>query len=163
MQEIFSQLSTLVVLAGVSVAVVQYLLINHQTHLKDLISSLKELNFNETNEYDLELKRAWESAISHCKEHIYFFKPNNSILIGFIIIILLVFAYSSVLFEFFGVVHLQVIIKGITALLLLWLFLNLHLLRQIFKKEKLIKNKFDEIDKHHRLVEEVLKNYSPLK
>lgn len=156
MQEIFTQLNTLVVLTGVSVAVVQYLFINYQTHLKDFISSLKKLNFDETNDYDLGLKQDWESAISRCKKHTYLLNPNNSILAGFVIIISLVLIYISTISTIFETGFLQKIIFTITVFLLIWLLVNAFLLWQIFKKEKLIKSEFDEIDKQHQLVEKVL-------
>lgn len=156
MQEIFPQLNTLVVLTGVSVAVVQYLFINHQTHLKDFIYSLKKLNFDETNEYDLGLKKEWESAISSCKRHTYLLNPNNSILFGFILIFLLALTFFVTIFTFSDVVSLQVMIRIITFLLFFWLLVNVRILWQIFNKEKLIKFEFDEIEKQHKLVEKVL-------
>jgi ABC-type enterochelin transport system substrate-binding protein len=44
-----SQLSILVVLTGVSVAVIQYLFTNHQAHLKDFIASLVKIDFDAIN------------------------------------------------------------------------------------------------------------------
>jgi histidinol-phosphate/aromatic aminotransferase/cobyric acid decarboxylase-like protein len=81
MQEILSQLNILVVLTGVSVAVVQYLFTNHQTHLKDFITSLVKIDFDKDNRYDSQLEEQWESAVTECRKHTYFINPNNSILV----------------------------------------------------------------------------------
>jgi hypothetical protein len=93
MQEILSQLSILVVLTGVSVAVIQYLFTNHHAHLKDFIASLVKIDFDKNNQYDLKLEAQWESAITECRKHTYFINPNNSILFGFFLIINLVFIF----------------------------------------------------------------------
>jgi hypothetical protein len=81
------------VLTGVSVAVIQYLFTNHHAHLKDFIASLVKIDFDKNNQYDLELEAQWESAVTECRKHTYFINPNNSILIGFFLIIGLVLIF----------------------------------------------------------------------
>ncbi len=93
MQQDLSQLSVLVVLAGVSVAVVQYLFTNHQASLRGFISSLEKIDFNQDNEYDTKLQKRWEKAISDYKKHTYLVDPNRSILSGLVIIFSLVIFY----------------------------------------------------------------------
>jgi amino acid transporter len=161
MQQIFTQLSVLAVLTGVSVAVIQYLFSNHQIHLKDFISSLKKISFDETNEYDSELERQWESALTNCKQHTYFLNPNESILIGFIIIICLVGIYILALnpFSYFFDVSpnwLHWFIVLISVILFSWLIVNIRTLNQIFKKEDSIKSEFHDIEKQHQLVDKIL-------
>lgn len=160
MQLVLTQLSVLVVLTGVSVAVIQYLFVNHQTHLKDFIASLKEISFNETNHFDRVLSERWESAINSYKKHTYLINPNDSILFGFLIIILLVSVYIAVSLSVVNVVvnidWIKIAIFIIAVGLLLWLILNLVILMQMFKKEASIKFKLNSIDKQHQLVEKVL-------
>ncbi|SMN00264.1 hypothetical protein SPONN_1528 [uncultured Candidatus Thioglobus sp.] len=160
-QQILPQLSVLVVLTGVSVAVIQYLFTNHQAHLKGFIASLKNLDFDKGNEYDLQLEEQWESAVSNCKRHVYFINPNKSILIGFDIIIFLVLVYFSIsLSAVFDLKISSILVNntlfGISGILLVWLTINMLLLNQIFKKESNIKFEFDEIEKQHQLVDKVL-------
>jgi hypothetical protein len=155
-QDTLLQLSILGVLTGVSVAVVQYLFTNHQTHLKDFIASLKNIEFDKDNQYDLELENQWESAINGCKKHTYILNPNHSILLGLIIIVFLVFTYLSILGNIFDFIFIKKMLFGTGAILLLWLLSNLILLYQIFKKETTIKSELDEIDKQHQLVDKVL-------
>ncbi|MBA5248849.1 MAG: hypothetical protein FE834_04860 [Gammaproteobacteria bacterium] len=161
MQEILPQLSILVVLTGVSVAVVQYLFTNHQTHLKDFIASLKDVEFNRSNEYDLSLENQWDDAINNCKKHTYFLNPNRSIAIGFAIIVILIFVYVltaiSVFTDVISVNFLNLFILIIALALLSWAIVNAFVLRQVFKKEDLIRIEFDEIETQHQLVNKILK------
>jgi len=169
MQEILPQLSILVVLTGVSVAVVQYLFTNHQTHLKDFIASLKDVEFNRSNEYDLSLENQWDDAINNCKKHTYFLNPNRSIAIGFAIIVILIFVYvlTAILVFFTDVISvnflnlfiliLNLFILIIALALLFWAIVNAIVLRQVFKKEDLIRIEFDEIETQHQLVNKILK------
>lgn len=160
MQLILTQLSVLVVLTGVSVAVIQYLFVNHQTHLKDFIASLKEIRFNETNHFDRALAKRWELAIVTAKKHTYLINPNYSILFGLLIIILLVSVYIAVALSVFNMAvnidWIKIIIFIIAVLLFSWLILNSLILMQMFKKEASVKSIFGEIDKQHQLVEKVL-------
>lgn len=160
MQLILTQLSVLVVLTGVSVAVVQYLFINHKTHLKDFIASLKEISFNEKNNFDRVLSERWELAIVTVKKHTHLINPNYSILVGLFIIILLVSVYIAVALSVFNIVvnidWIKIIIFIIAVLLFSWLILNSLILIQIFKKEASIKFELNSIDKQHQLVEKVL-------
>jgi histidinol-phosphate/aromatic aminotransferase/cobyric acid decarboxylase-like protein len=73
MQEILSQLSILVVLTGVSVAVIQYLFTNHHAHLKDFIASLVKIDFDKNNQYDLEdyFKTLDDVPLEKLKERFY--------------------------------------------------------------------------------------------
>jgi hypothetical protein len=161
MQQIFTQLSLLVVLTGVSVAVVQYLFTNHQTHLKDFIHSLKKIDFDKDNEYDSKLEQQWESALTNCKKHTYFLNPNNSILFGFAIIISLVLVYIVVSLSIIGalkisIFYLNIAIFIIAVALFVWLIANLYILDLIFKKETSIKLEFHEIEDQHQLVDKIL-------
>jgi uncharacterized membrane protein YbhN (UPF0104 family) len=161
MQQIFTQFSVLVVLTGVSVAVVQYLFSNHQTHLKDFIRSLKKIDFDRDNKYDSELEQRWESALTDCKKHTYFLNPNESILIGFIIIVCLVGIYILALNplpSFFEIKPnwLYWLIVLISFILFSWLIANIMILNQIFKKEATIKSEFHDIEKQHQLVDKIL-------
>ncbi|VVH57840.1 hypothetical protein BSPCLSOX_1643 [uncultured Gammaproteobacteria bacterium] len=159
MQEILSQLSILVVLTGVSVAVIQYLFTNHHAHLKDFIASLVKIDFDKNNQYDLELEAQWESAVTECRKHTYFINPNDSILFGFFLIINLVFIFllNIVISNFVNIDKILFVACCIFAIaLLIWLILNLWTLRRMFKKESTIKAEFDEIEKQHQLVDKVL-------
>jgi amino acid transporter len=161
MQQIFTQLSVLVVLTGVSVAIVQYLFSNHQAHLKDFISSLKKIDFNRGNKYDSELEQRWESALTNCKKHTYFINPNESILIGFIIIVCLAGVYILALnpfSDFFEIKSnwLYWLIVLISVILFSWLIANIMILNQIFKKESSIKSEFHDIEKQHQMVDKIL-------
>ncbi|SSC10462.1 DUF2207 domain-containing protein [thiotrophic endosymbiont of Bathymodiolus puteoserpentis (Logatchev)] len=161
MQEILSQLNILVVLTGVSVAVVQYLFTNHQTHLKDFITSLVKIDFDKDNKYDSQLEEQWESAVTECRKHTYFINPNNSILVGFLLIISLVFIFllNIVVSNFVNMDIILFIMCCIFAIVLfIWLIANLLILRLMFKKESTIKAEFDEIEKQHQLVDKVLNN-----
>jgi hypothetical protein len=162
MQEILSQLSILVVLTGVSVAVIQYLFTNHQAHLKDFIASLVKIDFDKNNQYDLELEAQWESAVTECRKHTYFINPNNSILIGFFLIIglVLIFLLNIVISNFANFANIDkflfIVCCIFTIVLLAWLIANLLILNLMFKKESTIKAEFDEIEKQHQLVDKVL-------
>ncbi len=158
MQEILPQLSVLVVLTGVSVAVVQYLFTNHQTHLKDFIISLKDIEFNRSNKYDLSLENQWDDAINNCKKHTYFLNPNRSIVIGFAIIVALILVYVLTFISAISVSFLNLFLLIISVFLFLWAIANAIVLRQVFKKEDLIRFKFDEIATKHQLVDEILSN-----
>ena len=174
MQEVLSQLSILVVLTGVSVAVIQYLFTNHQAHLKDFIASLVKIDFDKNNQYDLELEAQWEGAVTECRKHTYFINPNSSILIGFFLIIslVLIFLLNIVISNFANFALLNIVISNFanidkflfiaccifTTVLLAWLIANLIILKLMFKKESTIKAKFDEIEKQHQLVDKVLNN-----
>jgi hypothetical protein len=161
MQQIFTQLSVLIVLTGVSVAVVQYLFANHQTHLKDFIKSLKKIDFDRGNKYDSKLEQRWESALTDCKNHTSFLNPNNFILFGFVIIILLVLAYIIVSLSIIGtlkisIFYLNTAIFIIAVALFIWLMANIIILNLIFKKEDIIKSELNDIEKQHQLVDKIL-------
>lgn len=161
MQEILSQLNILVVLTGVSVAVVQYLFTNHQTHLKDFITSLVKIDFDKDNRYDSQLEEQWESAVTECRKHTYFINPNGSILFGFFLIIslVLIFLLNIVVSNFVNIDIILFIVCCIFAIvLLMWLIANVLILKLMFKKESTIKAEFDEIEKQHQLVDKVLNN-----
>ncbi len=161
MQEILPQLSVLVVLTGVSVAVVQYLFINHQTRLKDFIVSLKKIDFDKDNEYDSGLEKRWDDAINDCKKHIYWLNPNASISIGFAIIVVLILVYC--LASFFAIIDVSIFFLNlflliISVFLFLWAIVNTIVLRQVFNKESDIRTEFNEIATKHQLVDEILSN-----
>ncbi|CAC9586033.1 hypothetical protein [uncultured Gammaproteobacteria bacterium] len=161
MQEILSQLSILVVLTGVSIAVVQYLFTNHQTHLKDFITSLVKIDFDKDNKYDSQLEEQWESVVTECRKHTYFINPNGSILFGFFLIIslVLIFLLNIVVSNFVNIDIILFIVCCIFAIvLLMWLIANVLILKLMFKKESTIKAEFDEIEKQHQLVDKVLNN-----
>ncbi len=157
MQQIFFQLSVLVVLTGVSLATVQYIFTNHQKHLKDFIASLKSVEFDKDNEYDLKLERQWENAINSCKRHTYLINPNYSILFGLIIIFFLVFTYLLTYLPYIFIVDfIKWMVFGTGVALFVWLILVFFTLIQIDKKQKSIKLEFDEIEKRHQLAEKIL-------
>ncbi len=158
MQEILPQLSVLVVLTGVSVAVVQYLFTNHQTHLKDFIISLKDIEFNRSNKYDLSLENQWDDAINNCKKHTYFLNPNRSIVIGFAIIVALILVYVLTFISAISVSFLNLFLLIISVFLFLWAIVNTIVLRQVFNKESDIRTEFNEIATKHQLVDEILSN-----
>lgn len=163
LEQVLPQLSVLVVLTSVSVAIIQYLFINHQARLRDLVASLEAISFDENNGYDKQLKRRWEREIIHCKDHTYFINPNNLILIGFAIIISLVLIYVLVTLPFYSIPldWLNWIIIIISWVLLVWVIANYVILQEIFKKEALIKSEFHDIKNQHDLVDKVLNKVAP--
>jgi len=156
MKEIYFQLNSLTVLTGISIAIVQYLFINHQNTLKDILFNLKKINFKKDNDVDNDLERQWEKTIRFCKTHTYIIDPNKLIGIGFLIILSIVLLFIFLLFEPSGLDYKNVL-KIIVIALALFLILALFLMYQIFSKESRIKKEFKNIENQHKMVERVLK------
>ncbi len=163
MQYILPQLSALVILTGVSVAVIQYLFTNHKTHLKDFANSLKKIDFDGNNEYDSKLEKQWESAINNYKQHTYLINQNDSIISGLIIIVFLLFIYIiaslpaiGMTQELISTVFLNIFIFALAIALMMWLIMNLYILSQIFRKETSIKSELRDIEEQHQVVDKVL-------
>lgn len=148
-------------LTGVSVAIVQYLFSNHQAGLKNILSSLKKIEFDKGNQYDLALEKQWEDTISECRKHTYFMNPNISTLFGFMIIVSLAFVYVVVSWAVIvdlkiDDIYIEILVFVIGVVLFSWLVANSIVLKQIFKKESDIKSEFNQIESQHKLVEKIL-------
>ncbi len=171
MEVILAQLSALVVLTGISIAVAQYLFTNHQSSLKDFLDSLEELDFNQENTYDKGLETLWEQEVSKCKEHTYRANPIVLILLGFVLVLFEVTVYFLIqfyqlqaVFEFFIINIPKEVLPQVSSVvlfllsfcLLAWMFFAVKVLDQVLKKEVTIKSTFEEIRNKHNIVAQTL-------
>lgn len=162
MKEIYFQLNSLIVLTGISIAIIQYLFTNHQNTLKDILSNLKKIAFKKDNDVDNALEKEWEQVINNCKTHTYILDPNKLISIGFIIILCIALLFNGVLFKFnIPYLSLDISLKFISIFFVLFLTTSVSLIYQIFSKESNIKKGFKNIETQHNLVEKILTSNKP--
>ena len=163
MQELYLPLNGIAVLSGISIAIIQYLFINHQNNIKNLLSEFSDMVFLYYNHYEQSLKTQWESLLIECKQHSYSINPSKLINIFFINIIMISGVYVAIFFENLLSVSLILFVKIIViaiiyVLLFVALILSLFVLYQMEKKEKYYKNKFQYIQKRHQLAQNILNN-----
>ncbi len=153
MDNVYLALNSLALLTGVSVAIIQYLFNNHQSNIKNLLSNIESLEFQEDNDYDKELEQLWEKTISKCKNHSYI-NPNKIIYIFLILIICIVALYPIVhmliffnidVFTFFNI-DVFTLINWFTLIISLALIITLitsfMVLNAIINKEDSYKKEF---------------------
>jgi len=161
MQETYYQLNSLIVLTGISLAIIQYLFTNHQNTLKDILSNLKEIDFKKDNDVDNALEKEWEQAIRNCREHTYIVEPNKLIGVGFLIILFTALLFNLILFEFDApYLSSNFILKFLAVVFAIFLMTGSVLIYQIFSKESSVKEDFKNIENQHNMVEKVLSSHN---
>ena len=160
MQELYLQVNTLIIITGVSLAVIQYIFNNHQANLKDLLLNLTKLDFNTNNEYDKQLEERWEKAVSACKKHTYAVSPNQLIIAGFILIALISVLFLLLLlgkfYEVFLLNYAKHSILVFAFFIVVFLCFSVWIIKQMLLKERSFKKALARIKKEHNIVGKIL-------
>lgn len=175
MQTLYLQLNSLVVLTGISIAIIQYLFTNHQANITSLLKKVSDINlsFIEKNKQDQALKDNWDNLINKCKQHSYSTNPNDIIIKLFTLIIVIsilyIFLYAFTLAqEFYSdqffIIHIILIIILFIMLfiilirLIYLLYLSRKVILEIIDKAKYFKEKFNDIQKEHDFIVRITSN-----
>lgn len=160
MDELYSILNSQAVLNGVSVAIIQYLFLNHRKNIDNLINQFSNLDFIDDNYHEQGLKAQWEEILANCKSHTYAVDPSKSIKLFFYNIAFISFLY--ILIPVKGhiprIVDLEFIITTVLpAFTFVNLLLNLTILEQMHRKENECRSKLDNVKNEHNIATKVLR------
>lgn len=162
MQVLYLQLNSLVVLTGISIAVIQYLFTNNQVNIKNLLKKVSaiSLNFIDSHKQDNDLKDRWDNVINQCKEHSYSSDPNKLIISLFELVIVVSIIYVLVYFaNFINFTQIiSILLLGVLIRLIYLLHLSKKVFQEILDKEKYFKKEINDIQSEHNFIIKIIDN-----